>query len=133
MIAAGGRADLVCFVGHNGLMDVSLDEYPARRGEAGPASAVVLACRSRAHFETPLRRARCRPLLTTNGLMAPEAYTLDAAIRSWAQGDPPEATRLRAARAYARFQRISEARARRLFATATVDDESLARRSGRKP
>jgi len=117
LLRAGGRADLVCFVGHNGLMDMCLDEYPKRGGMTGPASAVVLACKSRRYFEGPLRLAGCAPLLTTTGLMAPEAYTLDAAIRSWAAGDPPETLRLKAGKAYAQYQRTSERAGVRLFAT----------------
>lgn len=115
-VPAGGASDLVCFVGHNGLMDVTLDEFPVRRGAAGPAEAIVLACRSRDFFEGPLRRAGCRLLLGTTGLMAPEAYTLDAAIRSWAAGAPPETVRADAAKAYAEYQRIAESAAVRLFA-----------------
>ncbi len=102
-------------------MDVRLGEDPARRGETGPASAVVLACRSHAYFEAPLRRAHCTPLLATAGLMAPEAYTLDATLRSWAANDPPETTRFKAAKAYAKYQRISERAALRLFVTGWGD------------
>lgn len=120
-IAAGGRADLVCFVGHNGLMDVHLGGYPVRRSQKSPASAVVLACKSHAYFKQPLRRAGSEPLLTATGLMAPEAYTLDAAVRSWAANDPPEATRFKAAKAYAKYQRISERAALRLFVTGWGD------------
>jgi hypothetical protein len=76
---------------------------------------VVLACKSRAFFAEPLREAGCPPLVTTTGLMAPEAYTLDAIVRGWAGGDPPDRTRRAAARAYARYQRISVKAAERLF------------------
>ncbi len=92
-----------------------MDEYPERRGRDGPASAVVLACKSYPYFKGLLRRAGCEPLLTTAGLMAPEAYTLDAAIRSWYRGDPPETSRQEAGRAYAEYQRISERAGAGLF------------------
>ncbi len=114
-LRAGGAADLVCFVGHNGLMDAELAERPRGRGGKGPEGAVVLACRSREYFVAPLRAAGCRPLITTTGLMAPEAYTLEAVIRSWRQGDPPETIRREAGRAYAKYQRISEGAGMRLF------------------
>jgi hypothetical protein len=120
-ITAAGGAGLVCFVGHNGLMDMHLDDHPARRGPKGPASAVVLACKSHAYFKEPLRRAGSEPLLTTTGLMAPEAYTLDATVRSWAAGDAPETTRLGAAKAYAKYQRISERAALRIFVAGSGD------------
>jgi len=115
-LQAGGWADMVCFVGHNGLMDVRVEPLPQNAGPPNPACAVVLACKSRAYFLPPLRRAACKPLITTTGLMAPEAYTLDAVIRSWAAGQTPRQTRDAAAAAYARYQRCSLAAARRLFA-----------------
>ena len=114
-IAAGKWADMVCFVGHNGLMDIRLDQTPARGGKDGPACAVVLACKSRDYFTAPLAGAGCKPLVLTTGLMAPEAYTLDAVIRSWAAGKPPAEVGQAAAEAYAKYQKCSLAAAKRLF------------------
>jgi len=117
-VPVGGRADLVCFVGHNGLMDTPLADVPRPAPLGGahrPAGAVVLACRSRAYFAAPLAEAGCTPLITTAGLMAPEAYTLDAILRARAAGAPAETVHLRAAEAYARYQRCSLRAAKRLF------------------
>ncbi|MHC4914708.1 MAG: hypothetical protein ACYTGB_04380 [Planctomycetota bacterium] len=113
--SVAGGADMVAFTGHNGLMDLRLDGYPPRAGTAGPDCAVVLACRSRDYFTEPLKRAGCRPLVTNAGLMAPEAYTLDAIVRSWASGDTPERTRTAAAAAYSRYQKCPRTSALRLF------------------
>ncbi|MCD4823554.1 MAG: hypothetical protein K8S55_03030 [Phycisphaerae bacterium] len=115
--AAAGDADLVCFVGHNGLMDVRRVDFPKRTTVAGQRDAVVLACKSQAYFAGPLRQAGRRPLITTTGLMAPEAYTLDAIIRSWARGESPASIRNAAAAAYAKYQKCSLKAAKRLFAT----------------
>ena len=115
-ILTGGRADMVCFVGHNGLMDTRLSSFPRNAG-VNPECAIVLACKSRDHFTKPLAAAKCRPLITTTGLMAPEAYTLDAIIRSWATGDEASTTRRKAGAAYAEYQQISQGAAERLFAT----------------
>ena len=114
-LQAGGYSDMVCFVGHNGLMDVRLSEFPENQGSPNPACAVVLACKSQSYFVAPLRKAKCRPLITTSGLMAPEAYTLDAIIRSWSAGENPAATRQKAADAYAKYQKCSRRAAMRLF------------------
>jgi hypothetical protein len=111
----GDLVDLVCFVGHNGLMDMQLESYPSPMGEKRPA-AVVLACKSRSYFLEPLRKAGAQPLVTTTGFMAPEAYTLDAILRSWAAGDPAEAICRNAADAYAEYQKCSVRAAERLFA-----------------
>lgn len=112
--AASGDADLVCFVGHNGLMDAPLGVLPAR-GRTNPSGSVVLACKSRAYFAEPLRRVGCPPLVTTSGFMAPEAYSLDALMRSWAAGGDASAMALQAGLAYARYQKCSESAARKLF------------------
>ena len=115
---AGGGSDLVCFVGHNGLMDMEVKPAKARGGSRLPESAVVLACRSNSFFSPRLRRLKCTPLITTSGLMAPEAYTLDAIIRSWAIGDKPKVTRDKAAAAYAKYQKCRLNAAKRLFVAA---------------
>jgi len=47
--------------------------------------------------------------------MAPEAYTLKAALDAWIAGEPDSAIRDSAAAAYAQYQRCSLAAARRLF------------------
>ena len=114
-VQIGGRADLVCFAGHNGLMDVRLDAVPQQASEANPDGAVVLACKSHAYFVAPLRAAGCEPVITTSGLMAPEAYTLDAIIRSWAAGDGLPAIHRSAAAAYAKYQKCGTRAAQRLF------------------
>ncbi len=114
-LQAGGYSDMVCFVGHNGLMDVRVSEFPENRGTPNPACAVVLACRSHSYFVVPLRKANCKPLITTAGNMAPEAYTLDAIIRSWSDGENSAATRQKAADAYAKYQKCSRQAAMQLF------------------
>ena len=111
----GDLVDLVCFVGHNGLMDMQLASYPSPMGERHPAAA-VLACKSRSHFLEPLRKAASQPLVTTTGFMAPEAYTLDAIIRSWAAGETPQTIRKKAAEAYCQYQKdCTPAAAERIF------------------
>jgi hypothetical protein len=117
VVQAGGAADLVAFVGHNGLMEMELDPWPANSGKPNPRGAVVLACKSREYFLAPLRRAKCRPLVTTTSLMAPEAYTLEAIIDSWANDGKDSDIRLRAAQAYAKYQKIALEPAKRMFVT----------------
>jgi hypothetical protein len=116
VVLAGGAADMVCFVGHNGLMDSRPEHLPSKAPGASPSCAVVLACKSREHFLEPLRQAGCPALITTTGLMAPEAYTLEAVVRSWAAGEAASTIRLRAAEAYAKYQKCSLPAAKRLFA-----------------
>jgi len=107
-------ADLVVYVGHDGLMDVSLPmEFPNPTGTNRPA--IMLACASKSFFKDLLRKTGAQPLLWTTGLMAPEAYTLKAAVDGWILEESKEEIRQRAAEAYSKYQKCSLLAAQRLF------------------
>ncbi|MBP7450756.1 MAG: hypothetical protein KA817_12030 [Flavobacteriales bacterium] len=115
-IAVGGGADLIGYVGHDGLMDFPLDgRYPAQDGRK--RETLILACISKRYFAPHVRNTGASPLLWTTGLMAPEAYTLKAALHGWVLHEPGEAIRERAAQAYNTYQKCGITGARRLFAT----------------
>ncbi|MBN1765105.1 MAG: hypothetical protein JW860_07600 [Sedimentisphaerales bacterium] len=116
-IQAGALADMVCFVGHNGLMDFQLDRIPEQGSGDRPECAVVLACQSQSYFSPLLHEIGCQPLITTTGLMAPEAYTLEAIVDSWSAGYDETAIHNAAAQAYAKYQKCSLNAAKRLFTT----------------
>lgn len=106
--------ELVVYVGHDGLMDFTLPlEFP-RQAEAN-RSAIILACASKSFFKDLLHKTGAQPLLWTNGLMAPEAYTLKAAVDGWILNESAEQIRQRAAAAYAKYQKCSLSAATRLF------------------
>lgn len=111
------NARLSIYVGHNGLMDAHLQPlvktFPA--GAAGDRQAVVLACKSQSYFSPYLQRSGAQSLVTTYDFMAPEAYVVEGIVNSWRQGKSAEQTRISAARAYAKYQKISEKSARRMF------------------
>jgi hypothetical protein len=113
---AGGGADLVAYVGHDGLMDFSLDSLP-QKADNHQRDAVMLACLSKRYFAEPLRNTGASPLLWTTGLMAPEAYVLKAAIDGWVLNEDGEGIRRRAAAAYNQYQRCGINAASRLFST----------------
>jgi hypothetical protein len=109
-------ADLVVYVGHDGLMDFPLNVDFS--GGSGPSRlAIVLACASQSYFRDLLRSSGATPLLWTTDLMAPEAYTLKAAVEGWMQQESNEEIRKRAAAAYAKYQKCSDAAAMRLFSS----------------
>jgi len=109
------KADLFVYIGHDGLMDFALEK--TFRGDAAEKrQAIVLACASKQYFGAPLKPTGAEPLLLTTGLMAPEAYTLKAALDGWIAGESNEQIRQRAAAAYAQYQKISRAAALKLFA-----------------
>lgn len=113
---AGGAAHVAAFVGHNGLMDFSAPVLAEIDVAVQPHASVVLACMSDPYF-TRLLRPNSWPLITTSGLMAPEAYTLASVVESWFSGSEPAKVRQVAARAYAKYQRIPDKPALRLFVT----------------
>jgi hypothetical protein len=115
-LQAGGGADLVAYVGHDGLMDFALDSYP-QKADSRQRDTVILACMSKRYFAEPLRKTGASPLLWTTGLMAPEAYVLKAAIDGWTLNEDGNAIRRRAATAYNQYQRCGANAALRLFST----------------
>ncbi len=112
----GGDADLLAYVGHDGLMDFALDNYPASR-DGKRRSVIILACAAKPFFSNAVKKAGADPLLWTTGLLAPEAYVLEAAIAGWIGRENGEQIRIRAAAAYNRYQKCGTTAALRLFAT----------------
>lgn len=113
-------ADLTVFVGHNGLMDAPvtaprLSAQTIAHNRTTGRAAIILACYSDRYFSDTLRAFGVEPLVMTTGLMAPEAYSLDPAIRSWADGGDANAARTAAAAGYAKYQKIPLRNAKRLF------------------
>jgi hypothetical protein len=107
-------ADLVVYAGHDGLMDFSVSPDFSERS-SGRRQAIILACASKSYFAGLLRSSGAEPLLWTTGLMAPEAYTLRAALDGWILKEDKEQIRHRASAAYAKYQKCSEKAALRLF------------------
>lgn len=112
----GGSADLVAYIGHNGLMDFKLHSHPKRRDDR-QRRAIILACASKSFYSPALEASGATPLLWTTNLMAPEAYVLSAAIDGWMKKENDEQIRLRAADAYNKYQNCGVRAARALFAT----------------
>jgi len=110
-----GNANLIAYIGHNGLMDFNVacpKPNPSRRH---PGAAIVLACKSKPYFLPLLQKTECQPLLLTTGFMAPEAYTLEAALEAWLAGQDPSGIKTRAAKAYNQYQKCGIKGATRLF------------------
>ena len=101
-----GGADVIVYVGHNGLMDFRI-EKPRISEDPGERDSIVLACFSKKYFRALLTGTGTRPLLWTTNFMAPEAYLLHDALEGRLNGESGEQVRMRAAKAYARYQRIT--------------------------
>jgi hypothetical protein len=119
-IDAGGASHFVGYLGHNGLMEFSLNNLDLPLAETMPQMAVVLACKSKPYFENTIPKLSGRTTVLTTSLMAPEAYTLDAMIQAWAQGKDADAIHAGAASAYAKYQKCSITAAKRMFSASTT-------------
>jgi len=112
-LSFGGGADLVGYIGHDGLMEFNLDMDLTKNPT--PKDAIILACISKDYFAPYLSQTGANPLVWTTGLMAPEAYTLKAAIDGWILNEDTAAIRERAAQAYHQYQKCGMNGARRLL------------------
>lgn len=112
----GGGADLHAFIGHNGLMEFTLPAFSANPKRKKSPSAVVLCCQSDVFFSKYLSQARAKPVLMTASNMYPGAFLLHDALEGWFKGESQEKIRLRAAKAYAKNQKIKVKGALTVFA-----------------
>jgi hypothetical protein len=110
----GGGANLIAYVGHNGLMDFSV-RVAYQPLDKGKKDVIILACYSKNYFKSDILRTKASPLLWTTHLMAPEAYTLEAAFAGWINGETSAQIKERAAQAYHKYQKCGIKAARRLF------------------
>jgi hypothetical protein len=102
----GGASDLIAYIGHDGLMDFSLQQKFEGSTDR-KRETIILACYSKNYFSLHLKPTGSVPLLWTSGLMAPEAYTLHDAIHEWINKSSPQQIRLAAAKAYSGYQHCS--------------------------
>jgi hypothetical protein len=112
----GGASEVIAYVGHDAFMDFNIPKISAKLDEHKP-KVIILARASKPYFGPYLRVTGSDPILWTTGLMAPEAYSLRAALEGVIAGEGGEQIRQRAAVAYDRFQKCGLRGAQRLFAT----------------
>jgi len=112
----GGGANLLAYVGHDGLMEFNV-EGNFKPINTDKREAIILACISKDYFKPYLEQTESNPLVWTTGLMAPEAYTLKAAISGWILNETNLQIRERAAQAYNKYQKCGIRGARNLLVT----------------
>lgn len=115
-LGINGNAAMIAYIGHEGLMDVRLDSFPAQH-DARKRDAVILACESKQYWAKAIQKSGANPLLWTTQLMCPEAYTLHAAVTGWLNNESAEQIHLRASQAYSKYQSCSVKAASYLLAT----------------
>jgi len=119
-LKAGDQAHLIVYIGHNALMDyVGTNRNQFSNIKASKDNlvndAIVLACKSQPYFSSQLEKLGSHTLLLTTGLMAPEAYSLNAAIENWIIGASDNQVRKAAAKSYSKYQKNSLKASERLF------------------
>ncbi|HZH86351.1 MAG TPA: hypothetical protein VFD77_03475 [Brumimicrobium sp.] len=109
----GGGADLLVYIGHNGLMDFNLN--PKFKVNKEKKDVIILACYSKSYFKEHIKNANANPALWTTHLMAPEAYVLHAALNGYIINETGPQIDERAAQAYNTYQKCGIKGARGLF------------------
>lgn len=110
------NAHLINYVGHDGLMDFSINHYPIGP-KNNPRKVNILACYSKSYFSEGLKKTNAQPYVWTTHLMAPEAYTLHDIIGCWMNNKSGDTADEAAAQAYHKFQKCGIRGARNLFTT----------------
>ena len=115
-IGINGNANLVAYIGHDGLMDFKLkDDF--KNEDQKKRDAIILACYSKHYFGPLLEDANINPLVWTSNLMAPEAYILHDALSGYLAKESNTEIQNRAATAYSKYQKISLKSAKKLLVT----------------
>ncbi|HEU4716835.1 MAG TPA: hypothetical protein VFU15_03335 [Bacteroidia bacterium] len=110
-----GDAQLVCYLGHDGLMDFDITDPPKKNGAS--RDVIIISETGRLYFKDVIRAGGGNPLLWTTNLIVPGASTLKAAIDGWLMKETGEQIRQRAAKAYDAEQKCGADAALALFAT----------------
>jgi hypothetical protein len=110
-----GAANPLAYVGHDAFMDFQIPRVVGMTG-GHKREFVILDCARKPYFDPYMRDTQSQPLLWTTGLMAPEAYTLEAVLQGWMLSESTESIRQRAASAYDKYQKCGSRAAQRLFA-----------------
>lgn len=98
-------------------MDFDVSINYENSSSSSKKDVIILACYSKAYFAPEIKKAKANPILWTTHLMAPEAYTLKAAIDGWILNESGKQIDERAAQSYHKYQKCGIRGARNLFTT----------------
>lgn len=115
-IGINGNAKLLAYIGHDGLMDFTIDDT-FENTDNKQRDVIILACFSKRYFSEHLKEANVNPLVWTSGLMCPEAYTVHDAISGYLNKENNSQIQMRAAQAYNKYQKCGITAAKNLLVT----------------
>jgi hypothetical protein len=104
-IQIGADADLTAYIGHNGLMEFQVETIISKT--LPKMDTITLCCVSDSYFGKYLIKTNTTPILQTKSLMYPGSFILHDALEGWFRGETKAQIRTRAAKAYAKNQKIS--------------------------
>lgn len=111
-----GNANLISYIGHDGLMDFELND-DFKNEDKTKRDVIILACYSKRFFGPLLEDANVNPLVWSSNLMAPEAYILHDALAGYLNEETNNEIQNRAALAYSKYQKCSLKAAKNLLIT----------------
>ena len=104
-IGINGNAQLLTYIGHNGLMDFRVNQIFQNTDDKA-RDVVILACKSKKYFSGYIQQAKARPLLWTTDLMCPEAYTIHDLLTIYIKNKNNEKEmNVAASKAYSKYQK----------------------------
>ncbi len=101
----GAKSDLTAFIGHNGLMEFQVTTTPSKT--TPEMDTITLCCIADRYFNKYLQKTNTTTILQTKSLMYPGSFILHDALEGWFKGESKAQIRTRAAKAYAKNQKIS--------------------------
>ncbi|MFT5905727.1 MAG: hypothetical protein ACI9E1_001327 [Cryomorphaceae bacterium] len=104
-IRLGADSALTAYIGHNGLMEFKVDMANVKT--APVMDTITLCCISDSYFNKYLKKTKTTSILQTKSLMYPGSFILHDALEGWFRGETKAQIRTRAAKAYAKNQKIS--------------------------
>ena len=103
VLAAGGAAQVVAYVGHNRLYDVAPPDWAKLSNDKAPVRGTfAIACNTGPFMADHVSSAQRVPLLYTNDFLMASAGAFEGAVLAYATGGNYLAIRIGAARGYAK-------------------------------
>lgn len=115
VIEAGGASRIVGYMGHNGLMEITLDSTDLISKGKKQKGVFALACVSSFYFNHLLDYPQINRLALTTQLMGPFAYAASGLVESVILCETREERLMRTARAYDKYQKCGVKAARGIF------------------
>ena len=108
VITAGGASQLTAYIGHNALMEYPITTTAPAEGSQTPSlDTITLCCISDRYFKSYFSKTKTSPILQTRSLMYPGSFILHETLEGWFRRESKAKLRTRAAKAYAKNQKIS--------------------------